>query len=88
MLDVIAALSVATATTKVEGTGQLIEDAKLLYNFYNQAKSETVDFQKLVHSNELASLIDAIARTAHVASALMKDPDQSKNIASLLNSIK
>jgi hypothetical protein len=82
MIDIIAALSLATAAARDNNDPQLFSDAELLYNTYKEKK----DVNKL-SPNELTAIIEAVNRVSSVAVTLVRDPNQLKNIVSLLSSI-
>jgi hypothetical protein len=87
MINIIAALEVASAAASKEDAGQLLADAKLLYGVVQQAEAKTLDIQAMSKDGKLASVIAAGARTTAVANALMADPATAAHIATLLESI-
>ena len=87
MVDVFAALSLASAAARTENPIQLFSDAETLYAFYMKAKLEKPNFEALAASGELKTLVAAASHVTAVAGALTSDPTQMKNITALLQSI-
>jgi hypothetical protein len=87
MIDVFAALSLASAASKAENPSQLFADFELLYGAYTKLKAKTLTIDQIAASGQLKPLVQAAARVTIVADALVDDPSQMKNLASLLSSI-
>jgi hypothetical protein len=87
MIDVLAALELVAAAASDENGGQLFADARLLYPAYTGLKAKTTTIESLAASGQLKPLVQAAARMTAVASKLVADPAQLKNIAALLSSI-
>lgn len=87
MIDVFAALSLATAAAKTENPVQLFADAQLVYGVYDKLKAKTTTMSQIAASGQLKQLMPAIARLGAVGAKLTEDPTQEKNLAALLSSI-
>lgn len=87
MIDVFAALSLATAASKAENPVQLFSDAELIYGVYGKLKAKTLTIQQLSTSGQLKPFMQAAARLTAVGAKLAEDPSQEKSIAELLSSI-
>jgi hypothetical protein len=88
MINIVAALEVLGAAASKEDATQLISDAKLLYGVYTSAKEGKADASAMSKSGELKPAVDALARTAAVASSIMADATSAQHVAALLESVE
>ena len=87
MVNLIAALKIAGAASKLESTPDLLSDAMILYGLYTEIKSGKFDLHQFASSARFKPSIIATANVLDVASELADDPEQLKNIIDLIESL-
>lgn len=86
-MDILALLQVADNAAGRQNPVTTIADAIKLYGLFQDVKAGKLDLSAMAKAGTLEPDIAAIARTAALADALLKDATQGPRLVSLLASI-